>query len=71
MYRKLFKTYPVEGGWDNQKAMLKQKYSSLTDQDLQFETGKMDKMFEKLKVRLGKSKEEMHRIIEHFNHILS
>ena len=58
---------PIEGKWYTHKERLKQKFSNLTDEDLHFETGKMDKMFEKLKVRLGKSKEDMHRIIEHLS----
>ena len=67
MSKKRFKKVPIEAKWYNHKARLKQKFSSLTDEDLHFEPGKMDKMFEKLKVRLGKSKEDMHRIIEHLS----
>ena len=56
-----------EGSWDKHKARLKLKFSSLTDEDLHFESGKMDKMFEKIKIRLGKSRDEMHRIIAYLS----
>lgn len=56
-------TPPDHGKWELLKDRLKQKYLGLTDQDLHFEAGKMDKMFENVQVKLGKSKEEMHKII--------
>jgi hypothetical protein len=61
---------PFEGKWIRQKKRLKQKFSDITDQDLEFEPGSMDKMFEKLKVKLGKSREEMHKVIEYLSQIL-
>jgi hypothetical protein len=67
MSKKQFKKAPIVEKWDSHKTRLKQKFSTLTDEDLHFEPGKMDKMFEKLKVRLGKSKEDMHKIIEHLS----
>ncbi len=61
---------PEEGKWTKQKNKLKQKFSSLTDQDLEFEPGQMAMMFEKLKKKLGKSKEEMHKVIEYLSKLL-
>jgi hypothetical protein len=61
---------PFEGKWIRQKNRLKQKFSGITDQDLEFEPGRMDKMFENLKVKLGKSREEMHKVIEYLSQIL-
>lgn len=60
---------PREGKWNEHKDKLKQKFSDLTDQDLEFEPGRMDKMFEKLKVKLGKSKEDMHKFITYLSQI--
>ena len=60
---------PDEGKWIKQKVKLKQKFSNLTDEDLEFEPGRMDLMFEKLKIKLGISKEDMHKIIEYLSQI--
>lgn len=53
----------VKGNWNEQKGKLKQKFAILTDNDLMFEEGKKDEMFGKLQIKLGKSKEELHAII--------
>ena len=63
MYRKSFTISPIAEKWEDKKDKLKQKFSVLTDQDFHFEAGKMAVMFEKLQVKLGKSKEEMHKIV--------
>ena len=49
--------------FDERKYKLKQKFDSLTDEDLTYEEGKIQEMFNRLLSKLGKSKEEMHRII--------
>jgi hypothetical protein len=38
----------------------------LVDDDLLFEQGKKEEMLEKLRIKLGKTKEELHKIIEAF-----
>jgi uncharacterized protein YjbJ (UPF0337 family) len=53
----------VKGVWDEQKGKLKQKFASLTDDDLMFTEGKKDEMLGRLQIKLGKSKEELHKII--------
>ncbi len=53
----------VKGNWNEQKGKLKQKFAVLTDNDLMFEEGKKEEMFGKLQITLGKTKEELHRII--------
>jgi len=57
-------TTELEGNWDEQKGKLKQKFAKLTDNDLLFSEGKKDEMFGKLQVILGKTKEELHTIIQ-------
>jgi len=42
---------------------LKQKFAALTDNDLMFATGKKEEMFGRLQKKLGKSKEELHKIL--------
>ncbi|MGL5113441.1 MAG: CsbD family protein [Flavobacterium sp.] len=57
-------TTELKGDWEVQKGKLKQKFAKLTDNDLMFLEGKKDEMLGKLQVKLGKSKEELHKIIE-------
>jgi len=57
-------TTEVKGKWNQQKGKLKQKFASLTDNDLMFEEGKKDEMLGKLQVKLGKTKEELGKILE-------
>jgi uncharacterized protein YjbJ (UPF0337 family) len=54
----------LKGSWNEQKGKLKKKFAVLTDNDLLFEEGKKEEMFGKLQIKLGKSKEELHKIIE-------
>jgi len=53
----------VKGNWNDQKGKLKQKFAILTDNDLMFEEGRKDEMFGKLQIKLGKTKEELHKLI--------
>ncbi|HNP47288.1 MAG TPA: CsbD family protein [Bacteroidia bacterium] len=56
-------TTEVKGNWNEQKGKLKQKFATLTDNDLMFEEGKKDEMLGKLQIKLGKTKEELQNII--------
>jgi len=56
-------TTELKGNWDQQKGKLKQKFASLTDNDLLFAEGKKEEMFGRLQTKLGKTKEELHKII--------
>ena len=53
----------LKGNWNEQKGKLKQKFAILVDNDLLFAAGKKDEMLGKLQVKLGKTKEELHKII--------
>ena len=57
-------TTGVKGNWNEQKGKLKMKFANLTDNDLMFAEGKKDEMLGKLQIKLGKTKEELHKIIE-------
>ena len=57
-------TTEIKGNWNDQKGKLKQKFANLTDNDLMFEEGKKDEMLGKLQIKLGKTKEEIRKIIE-------
>ena len=56
-------TTQLKGDWEQQKGKLKQKFATLTDNDLLFAEGKKEEMLGRLQTKLGKSKEELHRII--------
>ena len=49
--------------WNEQKAKLKQKFSWLTDTDFLFEPGKREDMLNRLQIKLGKTREELHVIM--------
>ncbi|RPH31626.1 MAG: CsbD family protein [Bacteroidales bacterium] len=57
-------TTEMKGNWNEQKGKLKQKFAILTDDDLLLVEGKKEEMFGKLQIKLGKTKEELHKIIE-------
>jgi uncharacterized protein YjbJ (UPF0337 family) len=54
----------AKGNWNEQKGKLKQKFAVLTDNDLMFAEGKKDEMLGRLQIKLGKSKEELEKLIE-------
>jgi uncharacterized protein YjbJ (UPF0337 family) len=56
-------TTKVKGTWNEQTGKLKQKFAILTDNDLMFEKGKKEEMLGRLQLKLGKSKEELLKII--------
>lgn len=49
--------------WEEQKSKLKQKFVALTDNDLMLEEGKKEELLKKLQIKLGKTKEELRKII--------
>lgn len=56
-------TTEVNGNWKTTKGKLKQQFAVLTDNDLMFAEGKKDEMIGRLQIKLGKTKEEMQKII--------
>jgi uncharacterized protein YjbJ (UPF0337 family) len=61
---KKMNTTELKGNWEEQKGKLKQKFAALTDNDLLFVEGKQEEMMGKLQIKLGKTKEELHKIIQ-------
>lgn len=53
----------IKGNWNELKGKLKQKFAVLTDNDLMYEKGKKEEMLGKLQVKLGKTKEELNKIM--------
>ena len=56
-------TTTLKVNWDEQKGKLKQQFATLTDDDLMFAEGKKDEMLGRLQIKLGKSKDELHKMI--------
>jgi uncharacterized protein YjbJ (UPF0337 family) len=50
--------------WEVQKEKLKQKFAALTDNDLLYLEGMENEMVTKLALKLGKTKEEVYKIIK-------
>jgi uncharacterized protein YjbJ (UPF0337 family) len=53
----------LKGNWNETKGKLKQKFATLTDDDLLLAEGKQDEMVGRLQTKLGKTKEEIHELI--------
>ena len=56
-------TTELKGNWKETKGKLKQKFAMLTDDDLLLEEGKQDELLGRLQIKLGKTKEDIHKII--------
>ena len=56
-------TTELKGNWNETKGKLKQKFAMLTDDDLLFVEGKQDELLGRLQSKLGKTKEEIRKII--------
>jgi hypothetical protein len=59
----MLKIKNIKIDWEYQKEKLKEKFSILTDRDLNFEQGKMEAMLTKLQNKLGKTRHELYTII--------
>jgi uncharacterized protein YjbJ (UPF0337 family) len=53
----------LKGSWNETKGKLKQKFALLTDNDLLLVDGKQDEMLGRLQTKLGKTKEEVQKVI--------
>jgi len=53
----------LKGNWNETKGKRKQKFAILTDNDLLLVEGKNDELMGRLQAKLGKTKEQIHKII--------
>ena len=53
----------VKGSWNETKGRLKQRFAMLTDSDLLLVEGKHDELFGRLQLKLGKTREELKKLI--------
>ena len=54
----------IKGDWNEIKGKLKQQYGQLTEDDLAFSEGKEEELIGRLQKRLGRSKQEVRRMLE-------
>jgi uncharacterized protein YjbJ (UPF0337 family) len=57
-------TLDFKGNWNELKGKLKQKYATLTDDDLLLMEGKYDELLGRLQLKLSKSKEELEKLFK-------
>jgi uncharacterized protein YjbJ (UPF0337 family) len=53
----------LKGNWYEIKGKLKLKFAILTESDLLFIEGKQDELFGRLQIKLGKTKQEIQKLI--------
>lgn len=63
-YKDMKNVTELKGNWNETKGKLKQKFAVLTDSDLLMIEGKHDEMLGRLQIRLGKTKEEIQKLID-------
>lgn len=54
----------LKGSWNQMKGSLKQKYATLTDDDLSYVEGKEEELFGKIQKKLGVTREVLDLIIK-------
>jgi len=53
----------IKGDWNITKGKLKQKWAKLTDDDLQYVTGKSDELLGRIQKRTGETREAVEKAI--------
>ncbi len=56
-------TFTIKGNWNEISGKLKQQFADLTDDDLLFKEGKEEELLGRLQQKLGKTKEELRKLI--------
>jgi uncharacterized protein YjbJ (UPF0337 family) len=54
----------IKGNWNVTKGKLKQQYADLTDDDLLYVEGKEEELYGRLQKKLGKTRQEIEKILE-------
>jgi len=57
-------TTEFKGNWNELKGKLKKSFAELTDNDLLYEEGREDELYGRLQQKLGKTKEEVKKLLE-------
>lgn len=54
----------LKGNWNELKGKAKQRWANLTDDDLKYEEGKEDELYDRIQKRTGQTKEEVKKWID-------
>ena len=57
-------TLEIKGDWNITKGKLKQKWAKLTDDDLQFVTGKQEELFGRIQKATGETREVIEKAVK-------
>jgi uncharacterized protein YjbJ (UPF0337 family) len=57
-------TEKLEGNWNEMKGKLQKQFAVLTDNDLMYEKGQDNELVGRIQQKIGKTKEEVIKIIE-------
>jgi hypothetical protein len=57
-------TFKIGSNWNSQSQQLRSQFSTLSDSDLKFETGKESELLGRLQAKLGKNREEVIALIK-------
>ena len=63
-YESIMTTLEIKGDWNITKGKLKQKWATLTDDDLQYTDGKCDELFGRIQKRTGETHEAIEKAIK-------
>ncbi len=61
----------IKGDWNIAKGKMKQKWASLTDDDLQFVSGQEDELVGRIQKRTGEARENVERALRESTNELS
>jgi uncharacterized protein YjbJ (UPF0337 family) len=59
-------TFEIKGDWNITKGKLKQKWATLTDDDLQFAKGRHDELLGRIQKRTGETQEAVEKAIKDY-----
>jgi len=62
----MINTTEFKGDWKRQMGILKQVFASLTENDFLFAEGKRDEIMGRIQIKLGKTREELDKILVGF-----
>jgi len=60
-------TLEIKGDWNIVKGKMKQKWATLTDDDLQYVEGKAEELYGRIQKRTGETREAIEKSVKEFN----
>ena len=64
--RNIMTTLEIKGDWNITKGKLKQKWASLTEDDLQYAEGQQDELLGRVQKRTGETREAVEKAVKEF-----